>query len=341
MLKLVEGRIAGLYDPDDQTMYLADDLSDDEAIETLAHELVHALQDQSFALASRIKFSPGQSDRVAAAHSVIEGDATSAMLDVVIGSAFDVSESALRRLVTASTALSQVGLETPRFLQSSLNAPYIDGFVLVQEYRRRGGWQAVDAVWRAMPETTEQLLHPAKLDAREPAIVLGVPPVEVLGGDFRAVFDDVMGEQGLRMVLEEWSNRERADEAATGWGGDRIVVARRDLPDPAGAHEIAVGWHLRMDTPKDAAQVETILRTKLGERCRERPALGPIAWTAKGRDIAVAAGPFVRDGRTAAARGSCKGASQWAGAMLKTNTWANGKTRSVTEANPQTRPKAP
>src|SRR5262249_11497474 len=128
MLKLLEGRIAGFYEPEDQTMYLADDLSDDEAVETLAHELVHALQDQSFPLRPMLEFAAGDSDRVTAAHAVIEGDAMSAMLDVVAGSAFNLSETALRRLISASTALSLVGMETPRFLQSTLNAPYTDGF---------------------------------------------------------------------------------------------------------------------------------------------------------------------------------------------------------------------
>jgi hypothetical protein len=316
MLKLVEGRIAGFYEPEDRTMYLADDLSDDEAVETLAHELVHALQDQSFPLRPMLRFSEGDSDRTAAAHAVIEGDAMSAMLDVVTGSAFNLSETAMRRLISASTALSLVGMQTPKFLQSTLNAPYTDGFALVQEFRRRGGWPAVDAVWRAMPETTEQLLHPDKLDAREPAMVLQVPPLDVLGADFRAVFDDVMGEQGLRMVLEQWANHQQASAAASGWGGDRFVVARRDGPNAPRQHEIALAWHLRMDTPADAAEVGSILKASLGGQCRARPALGPFVWKARGRDIAVAAGPYMRDGATAKGGGSCAAATRWVEAIL-------------------------
>ena len=65
-------------------------------------------------------------------------------------------------------------------LQSSLTAPYVDGFALVQELRRRGGWPAVDKALKSLPATTEQLLHLDKLDAREAALavqLLGVQQV--------------------------------------------------------------------------------------------------------------------------------------------------------------------
>jgi hypothetical protein len=47
---LLQEQVAGLYDPDVQTMFLLDDLDEDTTSQTLAHELVHALQDQTFGL---------------------------------------------------------------------------------------------------------------------------------------------------------------------------------------------------------------------------------------------------------------------------------------------------
>src|SRR5262249_32438148 len=154
-----------------------------------------ALQDQAFELAPALKYAPGDGDRVAAVHSLIEGDATSAMLDVVAGSAFKVGERELRTILAASTALSTVGVTTPRVLQESLTAPYSDGFAFVQDRRRRGGFVGVDAAFRAPPDSTEQILHPEKYEVREAPIVMAVPPTTALGPDFRAVYDDVMGEQ--------------------------------------------------------------------------------------------------------------------------------------------------
>jgi hypothetical protein len=318
--KLIQGRIAGFYEPADRTMYLADDLDEDEAEETLAHELVHALQDQSFPLAPTISYKPGDGDRTAAAHSLIEGDATSAMFDVVAGSAFNVNERMFSGLVAASTALSTEGAVTPHLLQASLGAPYTDGFRFVQARRAQGDWPAVDAVFRALPTTTEQLLHPARYDAREPAVAVEVPSVLPLGEGFRAALDDVMGEQGMRLGFAEWTQRDVAERAAEGWGGDRYVVARRDLPGPGGRHQIALGWHMVFDSARDAGEAAAVLQGRFGAACRERPTLGPITWKREGLAIALAAGPFERTTPKPTSAGSCAVARSWVSAMLEPST---------------------
>jgi hypothetical protein len=315
--RLIQGRIAGFYEPEDGTMYLLDDLDDDEATETLAHELVHALQDQSFPLAPLLAYNPCDGDRISAAHALVEGDATSAMLDVSLGSAFDVSDTALRRLMAISNALSAEGAATPHALTESLSAPYVDGFAFVQERRKKGGWAAVDAAFRALPVSTEQILHPEKYDAGELPIPVAVPPIGALGAGFRAALDDVMGEQGLRIMLGEWAGERAAVEGAAGWGGDRCVVARRDVAGAPDLRAVAVGWRAVFDTPKDAAEVADILKAHFGVACRERPAMGPITWRRRGRDVVIAAGPYERQGKSPRSAGNCALASRWAEEMLR------------------------
>jgi hypothetical protein len=317
--RLLGGRIAGFYEPDDRTMYLVDDLERASADETLAHELVHALQDQSFSLAPMLKFTPGDGDRISAAHALVEGDAMSAMFDVELGSSFRVSIDRLRTLMSASNALSSVAASTPHVLQAALAAPYTDGFALVQQLRLRGGYAEVDRVFRDLPATTEQLLHLDKLDAREPAMKVAVPSVAPLGAGFTAVLDDVMGEQGLRLALEEWVSRPVAEIAAAGWGGDRYVVAERKSADGA-RRAIAMAWHLRMDTLRDRVQLERVLAERFGRGCRERADLGPIAWRSRGEDIVVVAGPFEREAGGSRSAGSCEGAAKWLTALLAART---------------------
>ena len=313
--RLIQGRIAGFYEPEDRTMYLVDDLDDDEAEETLAHELDHALQDQTFPLAPMMKYAPSQADRLGAVHALVEGDAMSAMYDVVAGSAFNVSDKLFQGLATASTALSAEGSAAPYVLQASLIAPYSDGFSFVQALRTRGGWPAVDDAWRSLPDTTEQLLHVEKYLAREPAIAVAVPAIDALGPGFRATLDDVMGEQSLRIAIEAWAGRAVAIPAAAGWGGDRYVVARRD----AGAlHEIALGWHLVFDTDKDADEMAAVFEKRFGKACKERALLGPLSWARKGRELAITGGPFERSAAGLAPRsaGTCATTSGWARAMV-------------------------
>ena len=313
--RLIQGRIAGFYEPDDRTMYLVDDLDDDEAEETLAHELDHALQDQTYPLAPMMKYAPSQADRLGAVHALVEGDAMSAMYDVVAGSAFNVSDKLFQGLATASTALSAEGSAAPYVLQASLIAPYSDGFSFVQALRTRGGWPAVDDAWRSLPDTTEQLLHVEKYLAREPAIAVAIPATDALGAGFRATLDDVMGEQSLRIAIEAWAGRSVAIPAAAGWGGDRYVVARRD----AGAtHEVALGWHLVFDTDKDADEMAAVLEKRFGKACKERALLGPLSWARKGRELSITGGPFERSAAGAAPKsaGTCKTTAAWAHALV-------------------------
>jgi hypothetical protein len=313
--QLIQGRIAGFYEPTDRTMYLVDDLSEEEALETLAHELDHALQDQAFSLAPMIEYTPGEGDRIAAVHSVIEGDAMSAMLDVVASSAFKVSAGALKDMLAVSNALSDTSTATPHVLQSSLSAPYSDGFSFVQRERTTGGWPAVDAALRRPPQSTEQLLHADKYASREPPIAVPVPTFAALGPGFRKVLDDVNGEQGLRLMLEEWASNAVAERAAAGWGGDRYMVARHD--EPGGAHTVAVGFHTVMDTPRDAEELAQVLEKRFGKACRERPLVGPMAWKRRGRDVVVAAGPYERKGTVTRSTGNCSVATAWLAELLR------------------------
>lgn len=330
---LLEGQIAGFYEPDDGTMYLADDLGEEEATATLAHELVHALQDQSFDLGTMLDFKPGEGDRITAGHALAEGDAMVAMFDVMAGGPTDIPVEAVRLSAAASMAMSSSAAATPRALQASLMAPYVDGFRLVQAVRKRGGWQAVDAVWRKLPDTTEQLLHVDKLDAREPAVKVATPPIGALGADWKVTLDDAMGEQALRITLADWSSNSVGETAAAGWGGDRYVVARRGPapatpppgspigPRPDG--DIALAWSLVMDTEPDAAEVAAVLARHWGgggakatSGCKERADVGPFAWARKGKAIAMVAGPFQRAGKGAKALSECKAAGKWAAEVL-------------------------
>ena len=108
-------------------------------------------------------------------HALAEGDATSAMIDHMLlgtgqtrdrSAGRDASAQQTRGLVELSPSMAGV----PTIVKRSVISPYVDGIELVHWARRQGGWAAVDALWAKPPTTTEQLLHPQKLTAREPAL---------------------------------------------------------------------------------------------------------------------------------------------------------------------------
>jgi hypothetical protein len=308
---LLEKNIAGFYDDDDRTMFVLDDLSLEAAEETLVHELEHAVQDQHFELGKMLDYRPGDSDRVAAGQNIAEGDAMAAMFEVTAGSAFNVDIGKLRFAMIASVALTEGG-ETPRVLQSSLVVPYIDGFRFVQGLRERGDWEAVDDAFRKLPFSTEQLLHLDKYDVREPPVAVPEPPQPAAGWSKQDA--DVLGEQGLRIVLEQWaSDNDEAAQAAAGWGGDRYLVAQRE---GAQGREQAVAWHVRFDSDAEAREAAAVVTREL-PACSERTTVGPIAWKARGDALAFVAGPWLRDrSGTLTSQSNCAEAQAWLDKVL-------------------------
>jgi hypothetical protein len=319
--ELIQRNVAGFYDEDVNTMFLLDDLGAADR-ETLVHELEHALQDQHFDLGKLIKYTPGDSDRVTAAHAIAEGDAMSTMFDITMGDAFMMSPRALRFAMVASVAIMEGGQATPRVLQASLIAPYVDGFRFVQALRQSGGWRAVNEAFRKPPASTEQLLHLDKYEAREPPIVLPKPPAPHPGGKtagegFRERDSDVLGEQGLRMIFEQWGRVADAEQAAAGWGGDRYRVFTRDLDD--GSSMVAVAWLIAFDDEQQAREAARFMSDAHPDACKERKDRGPFAWAQRGDRLALVAGPFhKKDGAASASGGDCKAATAWLDATLAT-----------------------
>jgi hypothetical protein len=175
--KLLRDQMEGYYEPADGTMYMANDLGAEDAEATLAHELVHGLQDQRWNLEERSKYRPGEGDRSEAVSSLAEGDATSAMFDVMIGldlsrggrTAVDLSDDALSEQIRAEMNQAPAA-SAPHVMRTSLVAPYLYGTLFVHALRRRGGWEAVNRAWDDAPTTTEQILHVEKWLAHEPPL---------------------------------------------------------------------------------------------------------------------------------------------------------------------------
>lgn len=341
---LYGAQLAGFYDPDKKRMVLASDLGADGERLTLYHELVHALQDQHYDLANALDWRPEQSDVQAALHCLGEGDATNTMVQVFARSSGQPAQEVPPELLRMDGLLMEASPElraVPAVITRSLIAPYADGLAFVNALRQRfGGYAGVDAAWRERPLSTEQILHPEKYLAREPVVPIAdlSPPAGFAG----PVYRDVMGEQSLRLLFEEWAPSRRAAEAATGWGGDRLAIFER------GAQRLVL-WHLAFDTdaaaerafltfargalrpelPADAPPVESegprprefveleVARAQAGggKLCQQRAQRGAVAMVRRGSHIGITLGPFERSGTSVRGAGSCPEALGWAEAL--------------------------
>ncbi len=228
---LLEAQLDGFYEPKTGTMYVAADLTGDTAQLALSHELVHALQDQHFDLKKRSGYHPGMSDQVMAGSLLAEGDATSAMLDVMMRpqgqTALDLPEAMFTNMLMNAMNVGEAA-NAPRFLRSTLVFPYVEGTLFVHALRREGGFARVDEAWRSLPTSTEQVLHPAKWASHEPALVVPAPTATALGPGFARVDEDTTGEGGLLIAFEEWARPADARRGrGLGWRSHRRVLAGR------------------------------------------------------------------------------------------------------------------
>lgn len=319
---LLEEQVAGFYDPDEHALFIASWVPPEMQGITLSHEIVHALQDQHFDIARFTRHRRGSGDAQTAAMAVIEGDATLTMIEdmlVQLGQSLrtvpDVEEI-FRSLHLDDIDPGQVRLRAaPAALRETLIFPYREGFGMCARIYRTQGFAGIDALLRQPPASTEQVLHPDKLTARESPVTVSAEVPPPLATDHRLVYDDVLGELGARLFLQIGVENSVAIGAAAGWGGDRAMLfvpsvhttsaadASSTLP-PEALRESVLVWKLVFDPSADATgdtearQFEHAAVAVLARRYprgipRTIPGTARAIETASGRIAAVA-----RSGRT-------------------------------------------
>ncbi len=260
LLDLYSEQVVGYYDPPTKTLYLVEGAPAGEIRTVLAHELVHALQDQHVDLDSLVARGRGN-DRQTAAQAAFEGHATLVMFALMIeeqlGRQLTPDQmpplgKQLEPLLEAQNSRFPVFRSAPRLIRETLLFPYIGGAAYVQTLWRTaagehdGGDTArfpapIDSLF---PESTEQVLHPERhlLAARD------LPTeVELAAGPaaWRVIHEGTLGELETAILLKEHLGTD-AEIAARGWDGDRY----RLLEEPGGRRTLV--WYSVWDDAQSA-----------------------------------------------------------------------------------------
>jgi hypothetical protein len=232
-LDLLTEQVAGFYDFRSHELNLLDSVPMDLQVPVLAHELTHALQDQSFNLKKFSEPTPGNDDLTEAHHALVEGEATAMMLDFLLKPlgrslntlGFDFREM-IDQTVKMSTANSKVFQQAPRALQTTLTSPYLYGTSFFQYFRRHNDWSRAGAIYRDPPPSMEQVMHPEKyFDRRDDPILVTFPtPKPEFLKHWKLVDSNVLGELGMLIVLQQFLNDDNARIASEGWAGDRYQL---------------------------------------------------------------------------------------------------------------------
>jgi len=246
-LDMLSGGVVGFYRNDQGKLYVVSKTGLPGVSEriTFAHEFDHALQDQNFPVFKDQEGVLDQSDRILARQAVYEGDAT-LLMALWAAAHFSPQDMLAYVALSADPAAQAVLQRTPAFLRDLLLYPYTTGLSFVQAAQLRQGWAGVDDLYRRMPTSTEQILHPDKYAANEAPITVELPAdlAGQLGSGWSVPLEDTFGELQIEYWLREAGVAPAtATAAATGWGGDRLAVAK----GPSGA------WGVVIDTTWDTA----------------------------------------------------------------------------------------
>jgi hypothetical protein len=241
--------IVGFYVPGTNHLWIVSEASSQDQRSTMAHELVHALQDQNFDLA---KDRSTSLDGMYAHNMVVEGDAeyTQMLYDrrnpslSLIDADNDFQNmTELADLLDQSTYGKLPLVNTlPGFL------PYYWGPKFVHEVRRAKGWAGVDLLHETPPATTHHVLYPAQGIGHAPYRTWDTTrtwsAMNRLEGWANMGFDQ-MGELMLNTLLMSMNRKVMGNSgsAVEGWNGDQVWLWRKDSQRYAAA--AIIDWQSR------------------------------------------------------------------------------------------------
>ena len=308
--------IAGAYEPSRNTVYLRRRavLGGGRAgNEVLAHELTHALEEQT--LGSRPGLAEPLAESTGGRKALVEGSAT---LSEIVYAQRHLGE---RRSVDEVLDERERDAEGPGFtraLATSQSFPYVAGARFAQAlYRRAGGsWRLVDRAHRRPPVSTEQILHPDKWVTGERPVRVTIPRRPPLERSLRSVGGGELGELDTGIVLRTGVSEDEAARAAAGWGGGAFAVWQRGKgPDPLCPppcrQRFAALMAWRWDSESDAREAQSATKRYVDKALRPRSG-GNGSWRLEEGAVAVAGSrggsslafaPTVRAARALAATG--------------------------------------
>ncbi len=240
-LKLYTEQTAGLYDYEGRRFFLSrnyiqnsETIKEQEQVEIeksiIIHELDHALQDQHYNLGALIKkLQKAPLDEVLAAQAVFEGDATYVMFDYMLKSVnLDIEcvppqiFQTMSRMFEPDPATGDILAGSPPHFREISFFPYTAGFSLVRSLKKKGSWERINQLYRSLPVTTAQVLHPGEEETAYTPFKKLMPGR--LSGQGRLITRGSLGEFLIGVLFRQYPGK-NPDPAAAGWKGDAYTIS--------------------------------------------------------------------------------------------------------------------
>jgi hypothetical protein len=302
--------LAGFYDFNDKTMYLLNWVAPELQKMVMAHELTHALQDQSYTLATFVNSArPAQEMRqmsmerddaaeLSIAHrAVVEGQATLVGLDYILKDAgISLATSPRARQLAGSLLQGSYSPpvtihNAPRLLREVMIFPYREGLLFELELLTHGGrQQAFQGAFKRPPLNTHQILQPEAYfkNEKSPRVPIG-DLASVFGEAYEAYDSGSIGEFDVQIMAQDFGRENDIYTVARQWnGGSYVAVKRTGLAADAKltTADLALVYLSRWNTRQAAERFGQIYlqaiakRLSVGatnqQRCDEETCPGPL-----------------------------------------------------------------
>lgn len=241
------GAVLGFYDPETEELVVRGARPTPFVRAVLAHELLHALEDQHFDL-----------DR----HDDLGDEAFVGFQALAEGSAVRIEDRYRRTLSSADRrvadreerSLGSSVPDVPEVVEILFGFPYAYGPDLVAAIEEAGGRARLDAAFADPPASSEHVIEPDSFLAGDKPRAVPTP-----AADGTAFDDGEIGQLFLALMLRSEIGDDDALDAADGWGGDHYV-AWKD------GDRTCVRMDFVMDTPGDTQELTTALAAWAAER---------------------------------------------------------------------------
>jgi hypothetical protein len=267
-VKLLGEQVAAYYDSKTKTVNLLDWVQPDLQRPVLAHELTHALQDQSVDLQVWSRAGapdsdplPDQQEQVveeaqAARQNVTEGQAMLAMLDYILAPAGQTvlkapeAVDAMRAAMTSGQD-SPVLAAAPTFLQESLMMPYTFGFDFERAVlTKKGTTAAYLGALEHPPVDTLQVMEPQTYIDNKAASPPTIPDLnQLMAPDYQRYDFGGMGAFDIYLLVRQYSPKADGKEYYPHWAGGYYLAAHLKS---APKDDIALLYFSRWDSQDSA-----------------------------------------------------------------------------------------
>ena len=257
---------------------------------TLAHELVHVMQDQQYNLSAE-RFRPPVQDEQLASQGIVEGEAE--YIRFVYEERCAAEWECYERTSTVGAGGGGGGgFEGNVGLLMTLIQPYSDGPEYVHRLREQGGWEAVEEKYEDVPTASSEIIHAEERDGAEVSFENEATDGWSLYEDAGRDGYDVAGEASIFVTFwyqsapdpvgyglgvidtsgffggrGEYARYDYRSEVSMGWRGDRIYPYHRETED---GNETGFVWKSVWETEEDAATFADAYLTVLDGQGAER-----------------------------------------------------------------------